>query len=475
MIASLDLATKSIILDATTVNSDIHPVEIYREVRELRRLNESYRIFDMPITGKGADPKGGGKYTERYFILNNGWRIVPYDISHVLTVTGVIITDDGFEGVYAFDRSSLSPSVYVDINYVPQQVEIIEVAGGGSADPAAIVEELMNTNVHTYNTQSTIGDVFHRITYLEQRVYVNTELVSNGDGSQSTPYNNFVDAKDECELRGISTIVLAGEATLTSSLKNFHIYGIGTPRIDLNGQDCKNSTFYQCSLSGTYVNNIIVRDSILENGLNLSGYFHNSMVLGTVIVAPNAQALVTSCMSGNVDGTISAISMNSLAPSDLNVQGYSGRLLIKNCDDAGDRAIIDMAQGVLELENTNVAGSIVASGNCKFIDNSNGSTVTDFTVNEKSDIISVTGVPVASIDEFKADLSGIDLSSVPAAVWSYTTRELTVAAGLTPAQEAKLDAIPTAAENATAVWEYNIPDFNDPDVYLPVFPQGREV
>ena len=44
-------------------------------------------------------------------------------------------------------------------------------------------------------------------------------------------------------------------------------------------------------------------------------------------------------------------------------------------------------------------------------------------------------------DTYKADISSIDLSTIPADVWTYVTRELTVAAGLTPEQEAKLDEI----------------------------------
>ena len=58
-------------------------------------------------------------------------------------------------------------------------------------------------------------------------------------------------------------------------------------------------------------------------------------------------------------------------------------------------------------------------------------------------ITEVNGSPVSSINEFKADVSNlnVDLSTIPQAVWEYVTRELTVAAGLTPEQEAKLDQI----------------------------------
>ena len=50
--------------------------------------------------------------------------------SHALTITGTIITDDGYEGVHCFDRSLLSSDVTVDINYVPPQVEVITINTG---------------------------------------------------------------------------------------------------------------------------------------------------------------------------------------------------------------------------------------------------------------------------------------------------------------------------------------------------------
>lgn len=53
-----------------------------------------------------------------------------------------------------------------------------------------------------------------------------------------------------------------------------------------------------------------------------------------------------------------------------------------------------------------------------------------------ANITDVLGIPITSIDDFKADIS-----LVPADVWSYATRTLTETLGLTPAQEAKLDQI----------------------------------
>ena len=130
VIDHIDGVNRLIYLSASTVNASVHPIEIYREVRTLRRTNESLRQFDNFMKGNGNISKGGGKSTERYFTLLNGARIVPYDISHVLTITGTLITDDGQEGVYSFNRIPLTAGVVVDIQYVPKQVEIIVIHGG---------------------------------------------------------------------------------------------------------------------------------------------------------------------------------------------------------------------------------------------------------------------------------------------------------------------------------------------------------
>lgn len=132
----IDGANRDIYLHADTVGSSVHPMDIYREMRALRRTDESLRKWNLFIAAFGNVPKGGGKFTERYIQLLEGTRIIPYDISHALTVTGTIITDDGQEGVACFDRTPLSGSTVVDINYVPPQVEVITVSSGSGLDAA---------------------------------------------------------------------------------------------------------------------------------------------------------------------------------------------------------------------------------------------------------------------------------------------------------------------------------------------------
>lgn len=133
IINNIDGPNRNIHLHSDTVGVDLHPMDIYREMRAMRAADESLRKYDVFLEAFGHVTKGPGKFTERGVIEKFGTRIIPFDTTHELTITGTIITDDGQEGVACFDRSPLTPTTVVDINYVPPQVEVIEIETGSSA------------------------------------------------------------------------------------------------------------------------------------------------------------------------------------------------------------------------------------------------------------------------------------------------------------------------------------------------------
>ena len=56
--------------------------------------------------------------------------IVPLDVSHTLTLTGEVITDDADVDASIIDTASLSAASKVQINYQPAEAEIIQIMGG---------------------------------------------------------------------------------------------------------------------------------------------------------------------------------------------------------------------------------------------------------------------------------------------------------------------------------------------------------
>ena len=125
IIESIDGPNRLIYLHADTVNAEVDPMDIYREMRQFRRLNEDLRKYDVFMEASGNISKGGGKSTPKLTTLLDGTRIVPYDANSYLTITGEIITDDAQSGIDCFNRTGLINRV--DINYIPPQVEIIYV------------------------------------------------------------------------------------------------------------------------------------------------------------------------------------------------------------------------------------------------------------------------------------------------------------------------------------------------------------
>lgn len=136
MIASIDGPNRLIHLHADTVGVEVHPIDIYKEMRTHRRTDETLQSYDVFLKGNGNEPKGGGKFTERFVTCLLGTRIVPYDTSHTLNIIGTIITDTGQSGISCFDRAPLTPTSIVDIDYQPPQVEVIEISTGSGLLPA---------------------------------------------------------------------------------------------------------------------------------------------------------------------------------------------------------------------------------------------------------------------------------------------------------------------------------------------------
>jgi len=133
-VESVDYVNRRVHLAAATVGTDLDTLDIYREMREMRRTNEDHRKFKpMVISGGNVVKIPGVSYTLPYVQLLYGCRLVPYDASHTLRLIRDTFTDDGSAGRDCFDRSSLSASVEVDIDVDIEKIEVRVVSTGGSA------------------------------------------------------------------------------------------------------------------------------------------------------------------------------------------------------------------------------------------------------------------------------------------------------------------------------------------------------
>lgn len=131
-VASVDYVTKRIYLDASTAVGDLDTLDVYREVRALRRTNEAHRKYKPMIVGGGMIQKTATTFTAPYVQLLDGCRLVPYNASHKIRLIRDTFTDDNMSGRDCFDRGPLGLTVEVDIDVQVDKVEVRTVATSGN-------------------------------------------------------------------------------------------------------------------------------------------------------------------------------------------------------------------------------------------------------------------------------------------------------------------------------------------------------
>jgi len=217
--------------------------------------------------------------------------------------------------------------------------------------------------------------------YLERAVWIDTEQVAAGNGSQASPFNSLTSAVDYAEEEGIKTLYVYADITLDRQLKNFKIVGIGTPTVDTNGQNLDKSEFWHVKIQGTYTGSIIVQQSVLLNNFELNGFFEKNALAGDLTCIDGSTVFMLGCSSAIAGIGRPTISMNGLGSSSLSVRDNNGGMTITDCNNISDKVTVEVNVGSLTFDSTCTNGEMVARGNCTFVDNSNGATVYNEVIN----------------------------------------------------------------------------------------------
>lgn len=289
---------------------EYHPVtDIYTEIRNLRRIDESLRPFDMPVFAFGNVPKGGGKYTSRYAQFNNGWRVVPANESHSLYISGEQITDDGQSGPACVDTELLDLGVNVIIHYEPPASELVRA----DAEIEAIAKASYMGMVVIDLVKGVPG-------------------TSLGIGTYARPSNNYNDALAIAQIHGLQTLMFApGTYTLGPPL-NFDtkiLRGTNAANVMLilqEGVSLTNTDINDCTVTGTLNGTTIIRDCYVFDLNYFSGFLFQSQLAGWISITGVMPSSIMSCY-GSVNGV------------DIDLQ-YAGHSLVLS-DFSGDVRFIN--------------------------------------------------------------------------------------------------------------------------------------
>lgn len=219
-------------------------------------------------------------------------------------------------------------------------------------------------------------------------IYVNTESLVNGNGYQQTPYNNWSDAIDDAEASNITSLVVLADATVDRQIKNFTVLGVGSPLIDLNGQNVDKSEFKSCLLSGAMLGTVKATDCALTSVTGMDGQYDSCSLGGTCEIAVAGNVVMNSSPHSSIAGlSRPTFSMNALSTgAKFSLRGYNGGLTLTNCDHVDDEVTLEFSAGKCTLDATCTAGTISVRGIAQFTDSSTGSAVDETALIAPQDI-----------------------------------------------------------------------------------------
>ena len=348
LIDYIDPVERLIYLSEDTMNISWHPVDLYKEVRDLRKNSEDLRGYDNFMEGAGNVDKGGGKATERYFTLMLGTRIVPYNANHIIDITGTLITDDGYEGAFCFDKTYLSEGVSVDIQYAPKQVEVI------------------NLNFDDLVYSSFQGAVW--VDVINGHDNVGTDNMPNGNSER--PVNGIDLATQIARERGFRTIKILESMVIDTNVEGFMLEGISSVNTVLNILDeaeCRKTVFKAFSISGILDGDSEIKKCIV-NGLEyFDGYLRDCTIDGMVTLSGAGHAVMERCKTLDI-GSPAIINGNS-SEQNLVMPNWNGPLILRNITEDVNIGI-GVDAGKIIIEPSCTGGTIATSGAGTMIDNS---------------------------------------------------------------------------------------------------------
>lgn len=177
-------------------------VDLYSDAKENWLVSGSLNKFKFPFRVVGGDETEPSKYISPYFFLKYGWQVRPYEGTHILTITGILLVDGGGDPFVSTIGDYNVRTKFV----IP--IDAVTIATGGSALTSEEHDKLMtgldsslpigvwNASLSSYSSGSA-GYALDLIRKVESGKWkaVGTQMIFYDDDGV-TPLLTF-DLKDE--------------------------------------------------------------------------------------------------------------------------------------------------------------------------------------------------------------------------------------------------------------------------------------
>ncbi|RKY56522.1 MAG: hypothetical protein DRP93_01215 [Candidatus Neomarinimicrobiota bacterium] len=235
--------------------------------------------------------------------------------------------------------------------------------------------------------------------------------------TRESPGNNIQDAVTVANERGFSTIQLLSDITLQTGdiLTGFKLVGVSHILTNVTietGAICGNLQISKCWVTGVLDGGTEIEDCIVSDLIYFNGHIHNSGLVGTVTLDGNKKAVFSDCKTIDQDHPL-VLDMGGSGQS-VSIPNYSGLLTIRNLTSASEEIGIGLNAGMVVLEDTITAGTIIIGGNGILMHTQTGSEIVN-----SDGLMNKTGIADAVLYETVED--SLSLESVLRLILSATT------------------------------------------------------
>ena len=318
-----------------------HPVDdIYKEVRNLRRLDEDLRQFDMFIEAGGNIEKSPGNFTPRFAILLLGTKIVPNGDQQTMQVLGEVFTDDPND-TNVFDTSMLPPGTNIFFDYTPSSAELINAF---FTEELALLLQSLHTTVYLDSVNGIAG-------------------ATTGNGYSNRPSNNLADTIAIAENDRVTKIIARSNLTVDQALEGYTVTSEGTARVlVLNGASVATSNFQNFIVMGTQSGFATYDHCSIASLDGFYGQMRDCGLVGTIQLQPDQEARFIDCVESDPGTGGPTIDLSQGTITKASLEKYAGRLAITGLNNANKRLELNILGGVPVLDSTCTAGTVYLTG-----------------------------------------------------------------------------------------------------------------
>lgn len=303
----------------------------------------------------------GGQVEPAFFRLLNdhGWRLLPYDVDHELTLIGNIVPNDETLPIFA-PRSGRSILIFRDGSQVAQM----------TTTTVGQVPEIQSIDLKT-DLIAFQGGVAYDVLG-----FSGNGIASNGHeiGTRSAPSNDLDVVVNILNDKGLNEIFLTSSVISVGTDFSIGYRFVGDSRlftfVNFDLANIEKCEFFNVTLSNILDRFLSVRLCNIETSTNVSGSFHQCYFKGSISIV--GETTLTECYA-KATGFIIIPGSSAFTFND-----FHGPVTISGM--TGNVSIIEIYGGTVTVDNTCTGGTLtVIGGPYELIDNSNGTIVIDNT------------------------------------------------------------------------------------------------